>query len=339
MKKTLGDFQTPPHLVQSILQRLNISGQKYPRVLEPACGRGNFIRGLLDLEYPPLEIQGIELQSSYIEEVKKLKKDCSTTKIKIHHQQLFDCNLKRDLQWQAQGKLLVIGNPPWINIAQLRRENSNNIPHKSNLKNFKGLEAITGSSNFDLTEYIWLKLLQELASEEVTIALLCKLSVARKVLEFTCDRKLPVISTSLREIDAKKNFNVSVGAGLFQLCLGQGKVLINNRPVVLDDTCYFIPCHSPEQAAFLTCLLNHPLSLDIIQSWLFSDAKRPITKKLLQRLDFAALLTQINWRSLLPCAEIEFTNITPPHQQPHWPKEPHLFWQKLAKYRQLYLSL
>jgi len=520
MKKTLGDFQTPPYLVKLILQRLDISGQNYSRVLEPACGRGNFIQGLLGLEKPPQEIQGIELQSSYINELEHIKNCCSTTRIQIHHQQLFNFDLKRDLQWQTAGKLLVIGNPPWINIAQLSRENSNNVPQKSNLKNLKGLEAITGSSNFDLTEYIWLKILQELASEEITIALLCKLSVARKVLEFASDRQLPVIAASLWEIDAKKSFGVSVGAGLFKLCLGQGKVqynvpvyrsleatkpytemgivnqrvvsninsyykfafadgecpliwrqgvkhdaasvmelnynedgslynkvgelvtveadyiyplykstqlfkqkevttekaviltqqflgedtlklkqiapqlwryltqhktifdnrkssiyrnqplfaifgigeytfsaykvaisglhknprfralgLVNNRPIVLDDTCYFIPCDSPEQAAFLTCLLNHPLSLELIQSWLFPDAKRPITKKLLKRLDFTALLTQINWRSLLPYAEIEFANIASSDQQPNWPSDPSLFWQKPAKYRQLYLSL
>ncbi|MEC4805488.1 MAG: hypothetical protein SAJ12_17270 [Jaaginema sp. PMC 1079.18] len=97
MKKTLGDFQTPPSLVNSILQCLNISGQTYSRVLEPACGCGNFIKGLLDLEQPPLEIQGIELQSSYIEEAENLKNSCPATKIQIHHQQLFDFNLKRDV--------------------------------------------------------------------------------------------------------------------------------------------------------------------------------------------------------------------------------------------------
>ncbi len=84
---------------------------------------------------------------------------------------------------------------------------------------------------------------------------------------------------------------------------------VGGRPVMLDDTCYFIACSSPEQAAFLTCLLNHPLCLDLIYSRLFSDAKRPITKKLLQRIDLKAIFDRIELQSLLSGAEVELAKL------------------------------
>jgi hypothetical protein len=64
---------------------------------------------------------------------------------------------------------------------------------------------------------------------------------------------------------------------------------VDGRPVLFDDTCYFIPFYTAKQAAFLASLLNHPLCLDFIRSAIFLDAKRPITKKLLQRIDLIAL--------------------------------------------------
>ena len=35
------------------------------------------------------------------------------------------------------------------------------------------------------------------------------------------------------------------------------------RPVMLDDTCYFLACESPEQAALVAALLNDPIALDL----------------------------------------------------------------------------
>jgi hypothetical protein len=65
---------------------------------------------------------------------------------------------------------------------------------------------------------------------------------------------------------------------------------IGDRPVMLDDTCYFIPCSSLEQANLLAGLLNSPECIAFIHSRIFLDAKRPITKKLLQCINLQALL-------------------------------------------------
>jgi hypothetical protein len=74
---------------------------------------------------------------------------------------------------------------------------------------------------------------------------------------------------------------------------------VNGRPVMVDDTCYFVPCVSAEQAALVGALLNHPTCTDLIDSLVFWDAMRPITKKLLQRLDLAALAARCDPADLL----------------------------------------
>ena len=64
----------------------------------------------------------------------------------------------------------------------------------------------------------------------------------------------------------------------------------DGRPVMLDDTCYFLPCSSAAEAAALSALCNDPIALAFLGSASFPEAKRPITKALLQRLDLGAIL-------------------------------------------------
>ncbi|WP_052334343.1 SAM-dependent methyltransferase [Kamptonema formosum] len=222
MSKHFGDFQTPPALVTAVLESLAAPGTIWPRVLEPACGCGNFITGLLNLTTPPREIQGIELQTTHFQSAQKLAGQSPSTRVIIKNDKLFALDFRRDLRWETTGSLLVVGNPPWVTNSQLGVERSANLPHKTNLKHLRGIEALTGSSNFDISEYIWIKLIRELAPEYPTIALLCKTSVARNVLQFAFDTALPVKSASVRMIDAKKWFGAAVSACLFCVELGSG---------------------------------------------------------------------------------------------------------------------
>ena len=475
MDREFGDFQTPLLLVDAVLKCLRASGKEWSRVIEPTCGRGNFIEGLLKLAQPPDEIQGIEIQDAHANLACGVARQSLKTRVVIQRANLFDLHLQRDVQWSGNGSLLVVGNPPWVTNAELGSLESNNLPAKTNIKGLQGLEARLGKSNFDIAEYIWLKLIRELASEQPTIALLCKTSVARNVLQFAFEAGLPISNAFIRKIDAKKWFGAAVDACLFCIEVGSsescyaatvyddlftiepafitgivGRQLVtdmlayqrvasidgispvtwrqglkhdaapimelsydnqgnlhnksgemievepdyiypllkssdlfndvnmhphravivpqtrlgeNTRalkqtaprlwsyltahmdifsqrkssiyqgqppftlfgigeysfalykvgisglhktphfraigpvdglPVMLDDTCYFIACNSAEQAAFLTALLNDPLCLELIQSIAFLDAKRPITKKLLQRIDLRALYSKVD---------------------------------------------
>jgi hypothetical protein len=84
---------------------------------------------------------------------------------------------------------------------------------------------------------------------------------------------------------------------------------INGKPTMFDDTCYFIACPSAQHAAFIASLLNDPLSLAFIHSIVFWDSKRPITKKILQRIDLAALLDAVDQTSLLSRATGELQHL------------------------------
>jgi hypothetical protein len=64
---------------------------------------------------------------------------------------------------------------------------------------------------------------------------------------------------------------------------------VNGKPVVLDDTSYFLPCQNQRQAEYLSTLLNSSAAQAFYRVFVFWDAKRPITADLLRRLDLRRL--------------------------------------------------
>lgn len=63
----------------------------------------------------------------------------------------------------------------------------------------------------------------------------------------------------------------------------------NERPVMVDDTCYFIPCRSKEEADLLFELLSSVEAKAFLKSLVFADSKRPITIDVLRRVSFVEL--------------------------------------------------
>jgi hypothetical protein len=61
------------------------------------------------------------------------------------------------------------------------------------------------------------------------------------------------------------------------------------RPVMVDDTCYSIPCKTKEEAEFLIELLESAPAQGFLRSLIFTDSKRPITIDVLRRLSFVEL--------------------------------------------------
>ncbi len=485
MRRDLGDFQTPPELVAAVLDAIGPVGVRWTRVLEPTCGRGHFLAGLLAGDSPPGEIRGIEVQPNHWEEARTVAASCQTANVSVLQSDLFQVDLGADLNWQGNGPLLVIGNPPWVTSAELGVIGGGLPPAKANIKKLRGIDAKTGSSNFDMAEAIWFKLINELAQETATIALLCKTSVARNVLEHAKRVGLPIADAAIFRIDARRWFKVTVDACLFRVTLGhagfpqripvydnlaasspqselgfdRGRIIADfetyqsvrfvdgicpltwrqglkhdaavvmelvydeaasslhnklgqtvevepeyiyplvkgadlipgavtrprravvvtqcrigqgtqdledsaprlwsylnlhatafakrkssiykrqppfaifgvgpysfapykvaisglhkdphfqvlgprqGRPVMLDDTCYFVPCRTAEQAALTAALLNDPTALELLRAITFRDAKRPITKAVLQRIDLNALAGLVNHEALIARAE------------------------------------
>lgn len=216
-----GDFQTPIELVDEILRLLERTDWSWDRVLEPTCGAGSFIEGLVRLNRPPKEIQALEIQPAYVEEARKISPP-PDVRVEIQQADFFQMDFN-SLCWQGNGKLLVLGNPPWVTNAALGALGSSNLPEKTNFRNLTGLDAMTGESNFDIAEYIWLKLMMDLRDQAPTIGLLCKTSVARNVLKFSQVRGLPIKHAALYRIDAKRWFKAAADACFFLVEMAPGR--------------------------------------------------------------------------------------------------------------------
>jgi len=222
MRRDLGDFQTPIPLAEKILSRLSADGRAWTRALEPTCGRGNFIQALLRMSVPPQEIIGLEIQPAHIAAAEALINACQQATVAIRAANIFETDLQRELAWRATGPLLVVGNPPWVTNAELGSMDSANLPAKRNIKLLDGFDAITGASNFDICEYIWIKLLKELASQHPTIALLCKTSVARNVISFCREAAIHIRCARMFRINAMEWFKAATDACLFVVEAGHG---------------------------------------------------------------------------------------------------------------------
>ncbi|MCO1579022.1 hypothetical protein M8C13_25055 [Crossiella sp. SN42] len=456
-----GDFQTPLNLARAVVATL--PPRDYRKVLEPTCGTGAFLQAAAELGVP--QRIGVEIQPAHAE--------LAAAHGEVRQQCVFGLDLGADLPWAAEGELLVLGNPPWVTMADLTRFGSANVPVKSNVRNRPGMAARTGESNFDVAEYIWQKLLIELRGHRPTIAMLCKTQVARNLLGFCAEHGIPLAGATLRLIDSHRWFGANVDAGLLTVHIGQtvgeytcalyesleaatpsrhfglvgGKLVadvaaytrtaeadgsaplewrqgvkhdatavmelpadtqarieeehlypllkssdlfhgntttarrrlvlpqrrlgqdttelagtapelwaylqehaaaldgrrsaiyrarprfsvfgigdytfapykvavsgmykkaefrllapIDGRPVTLDDTCYFLSSADLAEAAVLTALLRGPTTATLLSALVFWDAKRPITKKLLQRIDLARLLATADHRGLAESA-------------------------------------
>ncbi len=124
-----------------------------------------------------------------------------------------------EMNWSAlyssmPDPLLVVGNPPWVTSAEQSILGGSNLPAKTNFQNLNGLDALTGKSNFDISEWMFVRILHWLENREAVMAMLCKTAVARKVLSYAWKNNLHLSYAAIHTIDAKKYFNASVDACL-----------------------------------------------------------------------------------------------------------------------------
>lgn len=78
-------------------------------------------------------------------------------------------------------------------------------------------------------------------------------------------------------------------SGLYKNLHFQAVGTAGGKPIMVDDTCYFIPCDSKSEAAFFADLLNSGTAQRFIAALVFTDAKRPVTIDVLKRIDLKKL--------------------------------------------------
>jgi N-6 DNA Methylase len=213
-KWQFGDFQTPDLLAKEVVEILKTNHNISPEfIVEPSCGTGSFIRASLN-EFTYSRVIGLDINKKYIESANlSISEYLNSGNATIYQSDFFNTDWE-SLISNLSGNLLILGNPPWVTTSELSILNSQNFPSKSNFQNRRGIEAITGSGNFDISEWMFLQYVEWLSKREGTIAILCKYSVARKVMRQVKQKSGNRFSGSVYLIDAKAYFGASVEACL-----------------------------------------------------------------------------------------------------------------------------
>lgn len=217
-----GDFQTNLNLANNVAEILANKNSLPQIIIEPTCGKGNFILASLQQFKNTEKIYGIEIYKPYVWECKfniidfylKNPKE-NKAEISIIHNSVFDYNFKQLAKENTDKEILIIGNPPWVTNSQLGSLNSSNLPKKRNFKNHNGIDAITGKGNFDIAEFITINLIETFQKMKGHLALLVKNSVIKNIVYEQENNKFGISEIERYYIDCKKEFNVSVEASLF----------------------------------------------------------------------------------------------------------------------------
>ncbi|MBM3841497.1 MAG: SAM-dependent methyltransferase [Verrucomicrobia bacterium] len=218
-RQEFGDFQTPPGLAREICALLRREGIDPHIVIEPTCGLGAFLVAAAEA-FPAARILGFEVNADYLETTQQsLKNGGASSRFDLRAQDFFTHNWDAECK-SVEGSLLLLGNPPWVTNAAVARLNGSNLPVKENFLGFRGLEARTGKSNFDISEWMLIRLLRALDGRKAAIAMLCKTATARKVLRYAWQNDGRVASASLYRIDATAHFSASVDACLLLAHIG-----------------------------------------------------------------------------------------------------------------------
>ncbi len=73
---------------------------------------------------------------------------------------------------------------------------------------------------------------------------------------------------------------------------------VNGKPVMLDDTCYYLSFNDLSDAFFVWLLLNINDVKKFLSSIVFLDSKRPYTKEILMRIDILKLAETVSFNAL-----------------------------------------
>lgn len=87
-------------------------------------------------------------------------------------------------------------------------------------------------------------------------------------------------------------------SGMYKTSLFSLVLPKEDKPIMLDDTCYFIGFDNLQDAMITQALLNSQRVQDFLKSIIFWDSKRSITKDLLSRVNIANSIKNINFDDL-----------------------------------------
>ena len=229
LKKEFGDFQTPLRLAQAVCALVASRGEEPATVVEPTCGTGAFLVAA-GRAFPRAVLYGCDSNPAHVETARRRLRE----RRRLH----FDVASFFTQDWTARladfpQPLLVLGNPPWVTNSNVGAIGGCNLPPKSNADRLRGIQAITGSANFDISEWMIRQNFHWLDGRVGSVAVLCKTSVARKVLARAWSSGACIGHAAIHRFDAAKAFGVTVDACLLHVrFVAAGK---GNRCEVYDS--------------------------------------------------------------------------------------------------------
>ena len=213
-KAEFGDFQTPVMLTQQVCELLVKLGIQPGTILEPTCGVGNFLIAAVAAFPTAKTAVGIEINPDYVIAAQaQVAALALGDRVQVRQGDFFATPWP-DVLRSLPDPLLVIGNLPWVTNSELSGLGSDNLPDKRNHSALSGIAAVTGKSNFDISEWMLQQILRWTNERIVTIAMLCKTAVARKVLAYAWSHDLRIIDAVIYRVDAAYHFGAAVDACL-----------------------------------------------------------------------------------------------------------------------------
>jgi hypothetical protein len=208
-----GDYQTPAVLAREVAGFLKAIGLCPRVIVEPTCGLGAFVEAATEA-FPLAPCFAFDINHRYVNRLAVVG-----GRISAERQDFFEKDWKAFFD-NLTGEILLVGNPPWVTNSGLGAIRGNNLPEKTNFQQHKGFAAKTGKANFDISEWMLIKLLEALGKHQACLAMLCKSATARKVLKHAWLHEFPVGRASLHAIDAQEHFQVAVDACLLVVHTG-----------------------------------------------------------------------------------------------------------------------
>ena len=153
-KAQFGDFQTPEGLAIAAVKLLSRLGIKPGTVIEPTCGTGTFLAAGATVFQDAEEFVGLDINASHLEAARiKIASVPGSSRVSLSEADFFETDWRQTLS-ACPTPFLILGNPPWVTSSELGSLASVNLPVKSNIQGHAGIDAITGKSNFDISEWI-----------------------------------------------------------------------------------------------------------------------------------------------------------------------------------------
>jgi len=218
-KVEFGDFQTPSRLAREVCRLLVHTGLSPSSILEPTCGKGAFLDASLHAFPNATTVRGLDRNPTYVQVSQEI--------VANHPNARVECGDFFKVPWDRvlsnlPDPLLVIGNPPWVTNAAVGSLGGANLPQKINMDGLRGIDALTGRSNFDISEWMLRESMRWLEGRVGAMAVLCKTTVARKILYFSWSRRTQIESAAIYRINAFQEFGASVDACLLVVRLNPG---------------------------------------------------------------------------------------------------------------------